>query len=54
MMECTNCCSASRCTPQRAILAGETEVALILCEVCHEALYAEEWISFESPLDVSY
>lgn len=46
-MECTNCCSKGSWPPKRAVLAGETEVDLVLCETCREALYAEEWIEIE-------
>lgn len=51
-MECTNCCSEGGWSPRRAVLAGETEVEIVLCEVCRDALYAEEWIEIEEPRGV--
>ena len=47
-MECTNCCSEGGWSPRRAVLADGTEIELVLCEVCCDALCAEEWIEIEN------
>jgi hypothetical protein len=53
-MECTNCCSAGDWSPQRAVLGGETEVEIVLCDACRDALSTAEWIELEgSPPRVS-
>ena len=46
-MQCTNCCSEGVWTPHPVVLDGETEVEIVLCDICYDALYAEEWIDIE-------
>lgn len=51
-MECTNCCFEGGWSPQRAVLAEETTVDVVLCDVCREALHDEEWIEFKAPNEI--
>ena len=46
-MQCTNCCDEGAWTPHQAVLDGKTEVEIVLCDACRDALYAEEWIDIE-------